>query len=86
MASLLASRGVFAARTAAPVKCMASMRGMASRAIMPIAPRSAQPSCSFLGGSFGASSLVRVAPAQRGGLLVMANAKKSMACTKEGTN
>ncbi|KXZ44057.1 hypothetical protein GPECTOR_74g671 [Gonium pectorale] len=85
MASLLAARGAFAARTAAPVKCMATMRSaMTSRAIMPVVPRTGQTS-SFLGGSFAGSSLVRVAPA-RGGLLVMANAKKSMACTKEGTN
>ncbi|GLI69974.1 hypothetical protein VaNZ11_014627 [Volvox africanus] len=85
MASLMAARGAFVARTAAPIKCMASMRStMTSRAIMPIAPRTAQTS-SFLGGSFAGSSLVRVAPT-RGGLLVMANNKKSIACTKEGTN
>lgn len=36
-------------------------------------------------GSFAGSSMTRVAPA-RGGLVVMANAKKSIACTKEGTN
>ncbi|GFR39855.1 hypothetical protein Agub_g352 [Astrephomene gubernaculifera] len=85
MASLLAARGTFVARTSAPVKCVASMRSaMTSRAIMPFTPRVAQTS-SFLGGSFAGSSLVRVAPA-RGSLLVMANAKKSIACTKEGTN
>lgn len=50
MAALMASRGAFAARTAAPVKCLATMRSsMTSRAIMPMAPRTTQP-CSFLGG------------------------------------
>ncbi|PNW88448.1 hypothetical protein CHLRE_01g030050v5 [Chlamydomonas reinhardtii] len=79
MASMLMSRVA-----AAPVKAVACMRSaMTTRAIAPITARPA--TSSFMGGSFAGSSMTRVAPA-RGGLVVMANAKKSIACTKEGTN
>ncbi|KAG2495598.1 hypothetical protein HYH03_006198 [Edaphochlamys debaryana] len=84
MASLLAQRGAFVASSRAPVRVVAfAGSAMTSRATMPIVPRTT--TSSFMGGSFAGSSLARVAPA-RGGLVVMANAKKSIACTKEGTN
>ncbi len=49
-ATIMASRGAFAARASAPVKCVASMRSaVASRAILPVVPRMGQTS-SFMGG------------------------------------
>lgn len=54
----MASRGAFAARASAPVKCVASMRSaVASRAILPVAPRMGQTS-SFLGGGCKPSSSI----------------------------
>lgn len=59
---------------------------------VPLAPRPAMlmpvvtgPSCSFLGGSMARPLLTPSPVRGRGALLVMANAKKSLGCTKQGT-
>ncbi|KAF8071074.1 SK1 [Scenedesmus sp. PABB004] len=84
-ASLLRAGGAF---SVASTRMGAMPRARPAVAVAPrlnsIAP-CVVPSCSYLGGSFG-SSLFRPSPARgRGALLVVANAKKSLGCTKQGT-
>lgn len=87
--ALLMSRSVLVSRAAAPRPMAFCSPVTASRSAMLTSARpSLASSSSFMGGSsFGSASLLmRVAPAPRGTLQVVANAKKSIGCTKEGTN
>ncbi|MEW5304359.1 MAG: hypothetical protein WDW38_011001 [Sanguina aurantia] len=81
MLTMTAQRGMAMHRVAAPMAQRSPMMRSAAMTVM----RPSQLSTSFLGG--GCPSLMTAAPSQsRGSLLVVANAKASMGCTKRGTN
>jgi hypothetical protein len=63
MATMLASRGVFAARTVAPVKAV-MCSPLSSRAVMPVVPRMGQSS-SFMGGESQGTEPLALASGQK---------------------